>query len=577
MFSLASTFLAACGGAGGEIVRPNDITGTDALGTTVQPCGAEPKLAQALVVDLDASSRVDLEASMKKGVAIVAYDCKSLRVLPSCKLANGDYEYAGVSRKEQVVQMTNQDDLNVNLPLSAGKIGADMKSGNSIDLALVLVGRRATTVEHIDRAELTGSCDGATHFLQSASLGAFSMTTGSAGKIMAVADLFKIGSSGSSSASRNASSTDGSLEACRTADPDAPSPPPECRSPLSVQLHPLGGASAAKEPHGKEGKSGKEGKEPTPQESPCPRDFVFSGGICTRAGEAAHLCKPENGPDCREQCEKGSAESCYNYAAGKTVEKNEREAYYKKACDGGVANGCGWYGLYRWQGGDHSKSPANKEAIELARKGCSMGGSEACTMLGDFLWGYESAGPFSDLPGAVRAYERACALGDGEGCSASATQYLLGEGVGKDEVKAFALMNRACYGGYPSDCVRLGELLAKSRDHADTVRALSVAQFGCAQEADLCSLASKVALRIGKDADAFALAKSGCDRRAVWCEEVGDLHAEGKGVPKDLDKAKENWRRSCEAMRAEGLDGSDVCAKANGAPKQPSSSPKKKR
>ncbi|MFY0539484.1 hypothetical protein [Nannocystis pusilla] len=35
----------------------------------------------------------------------MAYDCKSMRLLPACKLPGG-YKFAGVSRKEEVVTAT---------------------------------------------------------------------------------------------------------------------------------------------------------------------------------------------------------------------------------------------------------------------------------------------------------------------------------------------------------------------------------------------------------------------------------------------------------------------------------------
>lgn len=54
----------------------------------------------------------------------------------------------------------------VNLPLSSGKLGTEVQSGRSIDLALVLVGRRSTLVGGVERKTLTGNCEGATHFVQ---------------------------------------------------------------------------------------------------------------------------------------------------------------------------------------------------------------------------------------------------------------------------------------------------------------------------------------------------------------------------------------------------------------------------
>ncbi|MBL8744042.1 MAG: hypothetical protein JNK04_23205 [Myxococcales bacterium] len=172
----------SCGGAVGEAVRPDDYTAAGVSGGP-NACEGPGKQAKPLIVDLDPDSRVDLEAAMKRGVAVVAFDCKSLRVLTSCKVGDAKYEYAGVSRKEQVIQLTSQDDLAVSLPISSAKLGGEVKSGRSIDLALVRVGQSSAPLGSITRDQLQGSCEGATHVIQTATVGAFSMSTGSVGKV----------------------------------------------------------------------------------------------------------------------------------------------------------------------------------------------------------------------------------------------------------------------------------------------------------------------------------------------------------------------------------------------------------
>src|SRR6185436_9885133 len=121
----------------------------------------------------------------------------------------------------------------------------EMESGRSIDLALALVGLRSTTISKVDRTELSGSCEGATHFMQTASVGAFSMATGSVGKVAAAAELFSVGAKASSESSRKAVTSDGSLKDCMSSDPDADAPPKQCRAPISVQLLPIQTAPAA--------------------------------------------------------------------------------------------------------------------------------------------------------------------------------------------------------------------------------------------------------------------------------------------------------------------------------------------
>jgi uncharacterized protein len=559
-FALPALFvasLASCGGHGGELVRPKDLVATDATGVPVPSCTGAPQLAKPLVVDLAPDSRVDLEAAMKKGVAIVAYDCKSLRVLPACRLDAAGYEYAGVSRKEQVVQVKNEDELSVNLPLASHKFGGSVRAGNSIDLALVLVGLRSTTVGKVARERLTGECGGATHFLQTASLGAFSMATGSAGKVAAMAELFKVGASGSSESSRQATNRDGSLEACRKSDPDAPTPPAECRAPIRVELMPLGGP-AAPEPVAETGGAAPEGggkaakKEPKPEENPCRPGYHFADGLCTRSAESAHLCDPKNVEECKAQCEKGNGGSCFNYAA--SMKPSWREPYYKKACDGGVAEACYEYALMA--DGD--------DGLAYARKGCSMGSGGACSRIGYVLRGKEEEA-------ATRSFLRGCALGDGDGCSEAAKRTIRGTGVERDIPKGLDLLSRGCDAGLAGVCAEFAEILSSGRDRSlgvDLPRALTAARRACEGDPDTCSKASDIAFSAGKNEDGFAFLKRSCDQLSVIepqsCERLADLYTSGRGTPKDPAQAKEALKKACN----NGFGSAIACKKVGIKPKK---------
>jgi uncharacterized protein len=443
----------------------------------------------------------------------------------------------------------------------------------------VLVGQRSTTVDKADRTELVGTCDGATHFLQRASVGAFSMATGSVGKAAAVGELFKVGGSASSESSRKAATTDGSLDACRKSDPDSATPPAECRAPISVQLFPVAGAKPAKaEPKVEAKADPKDGPAPKPEESPCPSGFVFAGGICTKAAVSAHLCKPENAADCKEQCEKGSAESCYNYASDRSRPLAETRAYYKKACDGGSANGCGYYGFHEWR--DEEEPSRMKAGIATAKKGCAMGGAQACTLFGLVAWGFgKEKGVQPDLPGAVHALDRSCALGDPEGCYFLHEHYLLGEGVAKDETKATSLLERACDGGYMSGCSTIAERLMKvAPPKRDSEKALRYLKKGCTTYASWCEPPVLLLVELGRAADAYALAKEACDRDDDGCEPLGDLLAAGTGTAKDMTKAKDAWERSCKHANPGACQKlEDLAAKKGPAKKKPAKKPGSKK
>ncbi|NOU29594.1 MAG: sel1 repeat family protein [Polyangiaceae bacterium] len=565
---LAAT--SACGGAAGEAIRPKDFTASGVTAMNSAPaCSGDPRLAKPLIVDLDADARLDLEASMDKQLVVVAYDCNQLRVLPACSAGRSKYEYAGVSRKEQVVQMKSQDDLSVNLPLSAGKLGSDLTSGKAIDLALVMVGRRSTTLARVEQDDLVGNCEGATHYLQSAYLGAFSMATGSVGKVAVVADLFKVGASAKSASDRKSANSDGSLEACHTSSPRAADPPDECRTPLRVELQPIHRVAAATSsatgsaddadktaPKKKEKEKEKSDRETKVQENPCREGYVFAEGVCTKAQDQAHLCDPKNAAECRAQCDKGSGASCMNLGAILRKQKappSECEAVFKKGCDHGVADSCAEWGNYVMPNDIEKKDKPDmarvKKGLEIWKRACDDGSADGCNRAGGWL-DMEDTVIKRDTPLAVTYMERGCKLGDGTSCAEASAMYLDGDnGIPKDTKKAMSLLVRACDGGDATQCGSLADFLATGLfDVAkDPEGAVKAAHAACDLDVDECEASIDTVKKLaGKQADAFAIATQGCERGALKiCRLQGDMYWTGRGTTKDPVKAKASWTKAC--------------------------------
>jgi uncharacterized protein len=578
----------ACGGAVGEQVRPKDHTASGASGIAAAACTGTPSLARPLVVDLEADLRVDLETAMKKGLVVVNYDCKSLHVVTGCKLSEARYDYVGVDRKETVLQLRNKDDLSVNLPFSSVKLGGEMHSGRSIDLAIVLVGQKSTTVSKVDRKALEGDCEGATHFLQNASVGAFSMATGSVGKVVVAADLFKtVGATGGSESSRHATTSDGSLEACRKSDGDLTAPPAECRAPVRVQLLPIGGTAIVETAKAGSAKGEKKDGDAPPVENPCQPGYQFAGGICTRATDVAYLCKPKDREECKAQCEKGSAESCYNYAdyMGKGTPDADRAAVYKKACDGGFGDGCAWYSLYaRPEKWGVRVMQQWKDVRDGASKGCAMGSGVSCEFLGDILDAPVDFPDFTDPTASTKAYERGCMLGDGDSCSLASHAYRQGAGVPANPTKAVDLLDRSCQSGANDQCADLAELLYEGTDGVpkDLARAFSIGRKACSKDRGHCWIAMKTAIDSKQDdATIFGLAERACTSDSEACVTLGELFQTGRGTPKDPEKARQIWAKACKdseeeeackrlgsAKKASTKSRAPVTAKPKAAPKK---------
>jgi hypothetical protein len=68
---------------------------------------------------------------------------------------------------------------------------ADLKRGTALDVAYAIVGETNTTVPSISKSQLRGAdCKNATHFVATASLGAFAMRSSTDAQAGAAAEIF---------------------------------------------------------------------------------------------------------------------------------------------------------------------------------------------------------------------------------------------------------------------------------------------------------------------------------------------------------------------------------------------------
>jgi TPR repeat protein len=558
----------ACGGKTGDVVRPEDFKGGDVLGASPLACGTSPSAARPFTVDLDSATRGDLEADMNEGVVVVAYDCKGLRVLSNCGVSGGSYDYGGFTPQDEVLQITGLDDLAVNLPLGAAKLGAEIKAGRSIDLALVTVGRRSTTVGRVGLPDLEGECTGATHYVQKASLGAFSIATGSVGKVAAIASYFSIGASASSTSERSAGRRAGSLEECLKALPTDLEPPVQCRLPLRLELTPVAADEETASAPTADETIGRKPIEAQP--NPCPEGFELSGGLCTQAPGAAYLCDPKDEAECREQCDKGSAESCTNLGAwiidhndgspeGWELAKQTAMPIFKQACDGGHVEGCAGYARVLFPDEITRKTLAiTKQSLAIGKQACTDGSAVACQ---DVALAYHNGSDDEKtMPTDFDQYreysERACKLGNHYSCGDAAEEYVnpLGSNA-KDPARALALFDKGCDGGEAAVCSGLAHRLLKGGGGVkkDIPRGVAAATNACRNDADECYIVVDWVKAAGEAKVAFEMLERGCTPGNRFledsCSRLGDALAKGIGTKKDLARAKEAWSMACEGWK----------------------------
>jgi uncharacterized protein len=602
----------ACGtGNVGSTLAPPQPSASQALGSTIE-CKDPDTVVEPYVVDLRGADRSHLEATMSEGIAVVRYDCGGLEVLKGCSVkgATADpYTFVGVSIKEDQVQIETLDQLKANLPASAVTLEGEISAGASIDIGLLMIGRKSVPNDVIVRDDLSGpGCAGATHFVRSAIVGAFAVEKGTQGKARVAAEIFKAGVAAGSEASQRVANRDGKPEECQVAKPGDKTPPDQCRAAITIELYPIaeerplvaeadaaaGGAKAGDGPGG--------AANPEELEAKCPPGFVRSGGKCAPPSEvAAHQCKAGDFPDCEAQCGKGNAASCHNYAlmlrsggAGREPDRARADEMFARACDAedGPGAACRELG-FRLQ--FEKQTP---RYVELMQRGCDRGDAGSCETLGNTLTAGRPDFP-KDVPRGIALLERACGMGRAFACSNLATS-LIREKV--DPERGTTLLERSCDRGSRSDCSQLAYLYRSGGgpEGKSPAKALEYELRGCALDSvSACNAAGKLIMEgqgakkdltraaglfekacpvpapppkptalvieacaalsemhlTGKGAEksparAVAVLERGCsDKRTLTCVRLAALHAKGggKGLPADPAKAEKILRDACSA------------------------------
>jgi uncharacterized protein len=445
---LSGLLAGSCGGTPADLLRPKDPSAAAALGEGAA-CHQVDKYGEPLVVDWKPDQRGDLEEVMHDGVAVVAYSCTGIKLLKQCHL-EGSYGYLGMTKREQVVRLQNADELQANLPLSglkiAGEIGGEMSRGTTVDIALVTVGKRRTTWKAPTRADLKGDCDGATHVVRGASVGAFAVQTGTSAEVKTSVQIFGSGAGAGSSSAKDVNDKEGDPTACAASSPDSASAPAQCGAAVRIELVGIADAAAKDPPKAADKPAGEPDKAHAleVEAEQCPSGLVLIEGKCTTPTEAKpHQCEPLDQADCQKQCDKGHPGSCGAlgaYFEDRTHEYDKALAALKTGCDGTKAD--------------------PTAASALFQSGCSSGDAIGCARLG--LAFHAGTGVARDDVRAAGLLRKGCDGGQARACGELGSMTREGAGVAKDDAAASALLRRGCDGADAHSCTLAGEQVEKN-------------------------------------------------------------------------------------------------------------------
>jgi hypothetical protein len=371
--------LGACGVS--KVVRPDAPTVAAATGRTGACTEDSP-----LVVDWRGEERGDLEIAMRRGLVVVQHDCEGTRLVRDCSI-EGAYGFEGTTPKTEVVQVVDGDDLKARLPQMAAAAGATLEGefarGSSLDVAMVMVGKALADLPTARPDQLKGRCDDATHFVRSATIGAFAVNTGSAANLRAAVEVFGAEAGGGSSSSKTVARRDGDLTACDAATADAVEAPRGCTAVIRLQLARL--------------------DDPLPP-------AVDVGGSAVGAGERS--CPADDPEACTRLCDAGDTDACF--VLGTILQRGvdapedlpRANQLYRGACDEGHQDACVLLGI------SYLTGPEYEVGLGLLERACELNNPTACSTLAH-VW---RDGKQPDPDRAKTYAAKACALGHSDSC-----------------------------------------------------------------------------------------------------------------------------------------------------------------
>ncbi len=462
------------------------------------------------------AERDALERAMQSGVAVLAADdCRGARLLPACH-ASGHYGYIGQKVASYAYDLSTDEELRVNAPLSGAPSTVD--AGAPLHVSYVVAGVRATTRGALEPKELTGDCAGATHFVTAADIGAVS--------------------SG----------------ACSDAHPDDAAPPATCKTIVEIRTSPIA-----------------ELDDLTTFDH-APSDAVLNIGVCpdTMVVTRSHCAKPPvttpylcafgNSTECRAQCEGGDMNSCdvlaFMSMHGKGVTEDHASAasLYDKSCAKDDAIACVNMGGLRYRG-DGVPQDRAKAATFFARA-CTLGSADAC---GDLANAYFTGdGMARDLARGEKLLRHACEAGSARNCSELALRLRTGDGVAKDVPRALAMYGDSCAENDGIACTELGRLHMVGQDvPMDHAAAVPMFDHACRSGFDRACVMSALLYRQADgvardDVRATRLLQRACSRGdGDGCHNLGIAYEKGKGIAPDSRRAAELYDRACNASVAQ--------------------------
>jgi TPR repeat protein len=505
-------------------------------------CGEEP---QPWVIDVGSDSLShDIQRAVSEGKPVlVKYDCatRNIAIIRGCEVTGTRYKYQGFAYEQKQKTMQDSNQMAADLsggPTVAAKFHADFENGSVFQIDYAPAGEyHLIGKERVDRTMISGGkvCSSATHFVYSADVGAYSLSSGAAAKVAAAAELFGRGVNADSKSDVKNAAHGGNPTSCHDSSMNDEAAIKDCQVPLTLHLRPIDATEVTNRP-------------PPPghgfSSAMCPPGSALDAHqSCVKTSKgSAYQCSGNDINECKAQCDKGSPQSCaivgYDYEKGEGVRDDLDQAlrYYTKACDGHENEGCAGVGYVL----SKKKDPAS---TDILRKSCDRGSARGCSGIGQQLR------LKTDYVAAAKTFGRACGLGYKRACFYAGAML---SKLHQHPEEGFEFYQMACYGGDERGCLAAG---AMQMDGVGTQASPG---------------AGKAMIERGL----HGLEKECDEKHAETCEVLGDFWM-GKftGNTPTRDKARSYYEIACRGGQE------DACAEMKGgapAPTPSSSRPRRR-
>ncbi len=243
--SVAATFVLGC--TPSTLSPSNAAVEKSALGE--KKCVAEGDETKLFLVEWDATDLSSFEAKAGRDLVFVKYDQCQMKVLHGCSDDGIAGRYGSYKAPEltsgslEALSIKTEDELYAKLPLGAASFGSELKLGKVLELKYQVSGTRYSSRDQVYLADLSDNprCAGATHFVASYNLGAFTLSSTDSTKAGAGANVGNFAAGAKHSDEASALKRGGDIAACSTFDRHA------CRVPIRVLLRPV--AAGARPPN----------------------------------------------------------------------------------------------------------------------------------------------------------------------------------------------------------------------------------------------------------------------------------------------------------------------------------------